>query len=123
MDREAFQTLAMAGEVPLTADLRAGEAFLTRARAFESRARLTVQPLMAGFPWPTLLTFVGVYAGVTLVALLALRGFLPIWASLPADAILIYFAFTPLHEATHGNVAGRDRRFAWLESFIGHASG
>lgn len=123
MDREAFQALAMAGEVPLTAEVRAGEAFLTRARAFESRARLTVQPLTAGFPWPTLLTFVGVYASVALVALLALRGFLPIWASVPVDAILIYFVFTPLHEATHGNIAGRDRRFAWLENFIGHASG
>src|SRR5436853_7336053 len=104
MDREAFQALAMAGEVPLTADLRAGEAFLTRARAFESRARLTVQPLMAWFPWPTLLTFVGVYAGVTLVALLALRGLLPIWASLLSYPILILFACTHLHDATHRDV-------------------
>ena len=123
MDREEFQALAMAGEAPLTADARAGDAFLTRARAFEKRGRLTVQPLTAGFPWPTFATFVGVYLGVALVATLVLRGYLPYWASIPIDAIVIYFVFTPLHEATHGNIAGRDRRFAWVESLIGHASG
>lgn len=123
MDREVFQAMAMAGDAPLTADRPAGDAFLSRARAFEKRARLTVQPLTAGFPWPTLLTFVGVYAGVALVAALVLRGLLPVWASIPLDAVLIYFVFTPLHEATHGNIAGRERRFQWLESFVGHASG
>jgi beta-carotene hydroxylase len=123
MDREEFQALAMAGEAPLTADVRAGDAFLTRARAFEKRARVTVQPLTAGFPWPTLVTFLGVYLGVALIAALVLGGHLPYWASIPIDAVLIYFVFTPLHEATHGNIAGRERRFAWLESFIGHASG
>src|ERR1700731_2180497 len=110
MDREEFQALAMAGGAPLGADMRAGDTFLARARAFEKRARLTVQPLTAGFPWPTLATFLGVYVGVALVAVLVLRGHLPYWASIPIDAILIYFVFTPLHEATHGNIAGRDRR-------------
>src|SRR5947209_7812397 len=110
MDREEFQALAMAGDAPLTADVRAGDAFLSRARAFEKRARLTVQPLTAGFPWPTLAAFLGVYLGVALVAVLVVRAHLTYWASIPADAILIYLVFTPLHEATHGNIAGRDRR-------------
>ena len=123
MDREEFQALAMAGDAPLVGDARAGNDFLLRARAFEKRARLTVQPLTAGFPWPTVLTFLGVYLGVALVAALVLRAHLSYWASIPLDAIVIYFVFTPLHEATHGNIAGRDRRFAWLERFIGHASG
>ena len=123
MDREEFQALAMAGDAPLAADAPAGDAFLTRARAFEKRARLTVQPLTAGFPWPTLLSFVGVYVGVASVAVLALHGYLSYWASIPIDGVLIYFVFTPLHEATHGNIAGRDHRFQWLEAFIGHASG
>src|ERR1700720_3731149 len=124
MDRAQFKDLAMAGDAPLGADPCAGsDTFLARARAFEKRARLTVQPLTTGFPWPTLLTFLGVYAGVAPVAATALEGYLPYWASIPIDAILIYFVFTPLHEATHGNIGGRGRRFAWLQSFIGHASG
>src|SRR5579864_5866761 len=123
MDREEFQAMAMAGNAPLRAECGGDDAFLLRARAFEKRARLTVQPLTAGFPWPTLLTFTGIYAGVALVAALMLRGLLPLWASIPTDAVLIYFVFTPLHEATHGNIAGREHRFQWLESFVGHASG
>src|SRR4029077_3392346 len=120
MDREQFQNMAMAGDAPLIVDARAGgDAFLVRARAFEKRARLTVQPLTNGFPWPTLLTFLSVYAGVGLIAALTLRGYLPYWISIPVDGIIIYFVFTPLHEATHGNIAGRDRRFAWVEEFIG----
>ena len=121
MDREQFQELAFAGDAPV-AEMR-GDAFLTRARAFEKRARPTVQTLTTGFPWPTVLTFLGIWLGVAIVAALALDGYLPYWASIPVDAILIYFVFTPLHEATHGNIAGRDGRFAWVESFIGHASG
>ena len=124
MDREEFQALAMAGDAPLTADARVDAAgFLARARAFEKQARLAVQPLTAGFPWPTLLTFAASYAGVALVAALVLRGILPIWASIPIDTVLIYFVFTPLHEATHGNIAGRGRRFEWLEALVGHGSG
>ena len=116
----------MAGEAPLSAEGSSAserEAFLTKARAFEKRARSTVQPLTAGFPWPTLLAFVGVYAGVGLIAVLTLKGYLSYWVSVPVEGILIYFIFTPLHEATHGNIAGRDRRFAWLEELVGHGSG
>lgn len=115
----------MAGEAPLAVDARRprGDAFLARARAFEQRARVTVKPLVGGFPWPTVSVFVGVFAGVSIVSALAVHGQLSYWAAVPINAILIYLIFTPLHEATHGNIAGPDRRFAWLENLIGHASG
>lgn len=126
MDREQFQDLAMAGEAPLSAEGASAaerENFLARARAFEQRARITVQPLTAGFPWPTLLTFLGVYAGVGIVASLTISGYVSYWAAVPVEAVLIYFIFTPLHEATHGNIAGRDRHYVWLEELVGHGSG
>lgn len=123
MDRELFQKMAMAGEAPLTAGGPAPDEFLTRARAFERRARSVVQPLTNGFPWPTLLTFLGVLAGVSTLGILAASGRVPYGFAIPLDAILIYFIFTPLHEATHGNIAGRGRRYAWLETLIGHVSG
>jgi len=99
------------------------EAFLSRARAFEKNARVTVQPLTAGFPWPTVLAFLGVLAGVSAVAALTVAGRLSYWAAVPINAVLIYFVFTPLHEATHGNIAGRNPRLDWLEALIGHVSG
>jgi beta-carotene hydroxylase len=123
MDREAFQEMAMAGEAPLAAAGPAADDFLTRARAFERRARVVVQPLTTGFPWPTLLTFLGVLSGVSIIGVLTAAGRIPYALAIPVDAILIYCIFTPLHEATHGNIAGRERRFAWLQTLIGHVSG
>lgn len=123
MDRELFQQMAMAGEAPLATDGRPTDDFLTRARAFERHARILVQPLTKGFPWPTLAIFLGVLVGVSSLALLAADGRIPYVAAIPIEAILIYLIFTPLHEATHGNIAGRERRFAWLELLIGHVSG
>lgn len=121
MDREAFQDWAMAEGEPSATE--GSDAFLARARAFEKRARATVQPLTAGFPWPTVLTFVCVYAGVAAVAALAASGYLSYWIAIPVNAILIYLVFTPLHEAVHGNIAARNPRLHWLQELIGHASG
>jgi beta-carotene hydroxylase len=123
MDREEFQELAMAGEAPIGAGATRDDDFLARARAFERRARITVQPMVAGFPWPTLFAFLGVLAGVSSSAVLAANGYLSWWAAVPINAILIYFIFTPLHEATHGNIAGRNPRLVWLEGSVGHVSG
>src|ERR1700733_8099696 len=124
MDREIFQELAMAGEAPIGAgESTRKDDFLTRARAFERRARIVVQPMASEFPWPTVLTFLAIVTGVSLVALIAAKGHLSWWIAVPINAILIYFIFTPLHEATHGNIAGRNRHLAWLEELIGHMSG
>ncbi|HEY3638252.1 MAG TPA: fatty acid desaturase [Rhizomicrobium sp.] len=125
MDREVFQELAMAGDDPITGgeSVSRDSEFLIRARAFEKRARVTIQPLAAGFPWPTIFTFLGVIIGVSSVVLLAATGHLSWWVAVPVNAILIYFIFTPLHEATHGNIAGRNRHLTWLEELVGHVSG
>jgi beta-carotene hydroxylase len=125
MDREPFQDVATlaAGPAACHAHRVGSDDFLIRARAFEKRARETVQPLTNGFAWPTLLSFLGIIFGVSAVAALTIAGRLPYWAAVPINAVLLYFIFTPLHEATHGNIADRDRRFAWLEMLIGQASG
>jgi beta-carotene hydroxylase len=121
VDREAFQDWAMAEGEPSAAE--GNDSFLARARTFEKHARVVVQPLVSGFPWPTILTFAFVYAGVCAVVALTVGGHLPYWAAIPVNAILIYLVFTPLHEAVHGNIAGRNPRLLWLENLIGHASG
>jgi beta-carotene hydroxylase len=99
------------------------DAYLTRTRAFEKRAQMTIQPLVAHFPWPTILTFVGACLGVIGVAALAVTGYLSWWVAIPVNAILIYFVFTPMHEAVHGNIARGNPRLLWLEVLIGHAGG
>lgn len=43
--------------------------------------------------------------------------------AVPINAVLIYFIFTPLHEAVHGNIFPANSRLKWLEWVIGNISG
>jgi beta-carotene hydroxylase len=96
---------------------------LVVARAFEKQARNVAQSLSGRFAWRTVLWFAGVLAGTGTVAALTLSGHLSYWAAVPANAILIYFIFAPLHEAVHDNIAGQHKQFRFLEVLIGHISG
>jgi beta-carotene hydroxylase len=104
-------------------DVEPGDRALSQARAFEKRARGIVQPLTGKFAWWTLAHFVGVILAIAAVAALAIGGHLSYWVAAPLNAILIYFMFAPLHEATHDNIVGPDSRLGWLASLIGHVSG
>ena len=96
---------------------------IAAARAFETHARSVVQSLTGKFAWKTIALFVGILVGVASVAALAINGYISYWAAIPINAVLIYFIFTPLHEATHGNIVGPYSRLKWLEELIGHVSG
>jgi len=43
-----------------------------------------------------------------------------VWLALPPAAYLVYATYTPLHEAVHKNIAGRDRRLARLNDLTGY---
>ncbi len=97
--------------------------FLSQARAFETHARSVVQPLTGKLARRTLAHFAGVLTGIAAVAALAVTGHLSYWVAGPVNAILIYFMFAPLHEATHDNIVGPDSRLGWLTGLVGHVSG
>jgi beta-carotene hydroxylase len=105
------------------ANIEAADWALSEARGFEKHARSVVQPLTGKFAWRTLVHFVSVLVAVATVAALAVSGQLSYWAAVPVNAVLIYFMFAPLHEATHDNIVGPDSRLKWLTSLIGHVSG
>ena len=74
-----------------------------------------------GTAWPTV-----VLAGATLAVWSATvvghgSGYLPTPFACLLAAIAAYVSFTPLHEATHGNVGGKQR--PWLDTVVGWASG
>ena len=78
----------------------------------------------AGFiAWPTLVFFVAVVAAWVAVGVLAWRGVLGWGPTLGLQTLLAYLVFTPLHEASHGNIAGRDKRLRTLEELVGWLSG
>ena len=73
--------------------------------------------------WPTLLFFVAVFAAWVTVGALAWYEILGWVPTLGLQTLLAYLVFTPLHEASHGNIAGRDRRLRSVESLVGWLSG
>lgn len=76
-----------------------------------------------GVAWPTVALAVCAVAGHAGVCAAALAGLLPLWAGAIANTLLAYLAFTPMHEASHGNVNGREAGLAWLNEAVGWATG
>ena len=103
-------------------DVEPGDRALSQARAFEKRARGIVQPLTGKFAWWTLVHFLASFSHRNSRRAGHRRAF-AYWVAAPLNAILIYFMFAPLHEATHDNIVGPDSRLGWLASLIGHVSG
>lgn len=72
---------------------------------------------------PTLALAGAVLLGLVLVPVLQLQFGMPLWAAMPAMAALQYLAFTPLHEAVHGNVSGDRSGQGPLDVLVGHLMG
>ena len=118
------QLLVASGEVRAASlTIHDADAALERARVFEKHARGLIQPLTGKFAWRTIGVFLGILVELAAVSTLTIYGYLPYWAAIPINVILIYFIFTPLHEATHDNIVGPYPRLKWLSEVIGHISG
>ncbi len=73
--------------------------------------------------WPTIALATSVLTVYAAVTWAGATGHIPLWAAAVANTVLAYLAFTPLHDASHGAVAGGHKRFLWLETVIGWLSG
>ena len=56
-------------------------------------------------PPAEILLMVAVFGGLYFSTLMYLQGHLPVWATIAINGVLIYVAFTPLHDATHRTVS------------------
>ena len=59
----------------------------------------------------------------TLVCTLAVMGVIPLWLGLILNTLILYADQTPLHEACHGNIAGKDSKMLWLNHTVGFVCG
>lgn len=73
--------------------------------------------------WPTVLLGIVLPALFALVCYLGVQGAVSLWGCLGINSIILYACLTPLHEASHGNIAGKDRRWTWLNHLIGFVNG
>lgn len=75
---------------------------------------------MGEVAWPTVILVVAVLSGSVVNLWLFAAGVVPAWVALPVLGALTYLAYTPLHEAVHGNIHGGQERFGWLNDLCGY---
>ncbi len=89
----------------------------------DREARKIVKPYQGMVAWPSVALAFAIIGSFALVSILGAAGIIPLWAGLVLNSALLYAIQTPLHEACHGNIAGRDSHWMWLNHLIGYLSG
>jgi beta-carotene hydroxylase len=89
----------------------------------DRRALAKVKPYQGMVAWPTVLLALGIVAAFALVCTLATMRIIPLWLGLILNTLILYLDQTPLHEACHGNIAGRDSKWLWLNHLVGFVCG
>jgi beta-carotene hydroxylase len=82
-----------------------------------------VRPYQGMVAWPTVFLAIGIVTAFILVCALAVKGIIPLWLGLILSTFVLYAGQTPLHEACHGNIAGKDSNYLWLNHAVGYACG
>ena len=82
-----------------------------------------VRPYQGMVAWPTVFLALGIVAAFALVTALATMRIIPLWLGLILNSLILYTDQTPLHEACHGNIAGRDSNYLWLNHLVGYVCG
>jgi beta-carotene hydroxylase len=85
----------------------------------ESTALRAARALQTGIASPTILYALIVFALYSLSTWSALVGSQPLWSACLLNTLLVYAAYTALHEATHDNIAYDKGPFGWLNHAIG----
>jgi beta-carotene hydroxylase len=74
------------------------------------------------FAAPTIGLTLGLYAVFTAATWAALAGAIPYLAAAAINTVVMYAAYTPVHEAIHGNISLRRKNLRWIDTVIGHAA-
>lgn len=74
---------------------------------------------MGHVAWPTVVMVAVVLMGFLINLLLFIMAVLPAWIATVLLGVLTYMSYTPLHEAVHGNIHGRQENLEWLNKLCG----
>ena len=72
-----------------------------------------------GFGYLTLLTLMFSCSSIVLLQYLLATNQISFWLHLPFSAYLFYMIYTPLHEAVHGNISGKQRSLKFVNPLVG----
>ncbi len=81
--------------------------------------RAAAAPYWGGFQTRIVVTFAAFTFAWVAVIVLGASGALPLWLGLVLATVLASTFYMPMHEATHGNIAGKQSRLRPLEDAIG----
>ena len=82
-----------------------------------------VKPYQGMVAWRTVWVAVAIVSAFALVTTLGTMRIIPLWLGMISNSFILYLDQTPLHEACHGNIAGKDSRFLWLNHLVGFVCG
>ena len=82
-----------------------------------------VKPYQGMVAWRTVWVAVAIVSAFALVTTLGTMRIIPLWLGMIFNSFILYLDQTPLHEACHGNIAGKDSRFLWLNHLVGFVCG
>lgn len=82
-----------------------------------------IRPYQGMVAWHTVFVAIAIVGAFALVTTLATMRIIPLWLGLILNSWILYMDQTPLHEACHGNIAGRDSRYLWLNHLVGFVCG
>lgn len=100
--------------------LSQGTIMIDNRALLNKQAIASAKPYMGAVAWPTVsLTVVVVSAFIGCLTLFA-NGTLSPWLAFLVVSVLTYIAYTPLHEAAHGNIHGQNDKLKWLNDLCGH---
>jgi beta-carotene hydroxylase len=92
------------------------------ARALDRQALEAATKYSGSFAPFITIVMVMVIAGYAANLWLFAAGVTPLWLATLLLAALSYLAYTPLHEAAHGNICGGQRQLKWVENLTGFAA-
>jgi len=91
--------------------------------AADREALTLLQPYQGMVAWPSVFLAIAIIGSFAAVSILGTMGIIPLWLGLILNTLILYADQTPLHEACHGNIAGRDSKWLWLNHLVGFVCG
>ena len=93
---------------------------MTKTDLLDRQAVASARQYMGTVAWPTIILGVVLGASYITTVVMALTGFLALWAAVPLVAVLTYASYTILHESVHGSITGNDQSLRWLNKTLGY---
>lgn len=89
----------------------------------DHQAVKAAMPYMGSIAWPTILLALAIIGGFIAIPTLVVMELLPLWGAVLLQTLVTYAAYTVMHDAVHGAIAGKATWLRGLQSVLGYCMG